>query len=124
MPCSCCKGAITFDEARLVKEKLTGGRAIPNQKNEIFRAVPAKACWGIENCEELFGLVNDKEALSGVFEAGTGDTKKNLPFGSSGIVSTVGEICPMTPSRSSRVCAQSSSNRAPRHKIARQEGEG
>ena len=26
MPCSCSKGALTFDEARLVKDKLTGGR--------------------------------------------------------------------------------------------------
>ena len=31
MPCSCCKGALTFDEARFVKEKLTGGRAVPNR---------------------------------------------------------------------------------------------
>ena len=36
IPCSCCKGALTFDEARLVKEKLTAGRAVPNQKNEIL----------------------------------------------------------------------------------------
>ncbi len=27
MPCSCCKGALTFGEALFVKEKLTGGRA-------------------------------------------------------------------------------------------------
>ena len=30
MPCSCCKGALTFDEAHLVKDKLTCGRAVPN----------------------------------------------------------------------------------------------
>ena len=87
MPCSCCKGALTFDEARLVKDKLTCGRAVPNQKERDFRAVPATACWGIENCKELFGLVNDKEALSAAFEAGTGENKKNLLFGSSGLVS-------------------------------------
>ena len=87
MPCSCCKGALTFDEARLVKEKLTGGRAMPNQKDRDFKAVPASACWGIENCKELFGLGSDKEALSAAFEAGTDDTKRNLLFGSSGIVS-------------------------------------
>ena len=87
MPCSCCKGALTFDEARLVKEKLTGGRAMPNQKDRDFKAVPASACWGIENCKELFGLGNDKEAISAAFEAGTDDTKRNLLFGSSGIVS-------------------------------------
>jgi hypothetical protein len=27
MPCSCCKGALTFDEVRFVKEKLIGARA-------------------------------------------------------------------------------------------------
>ena len=37
MPCSCCKGALTFDESRLVKEKLTGGRAMPNQKDRDLR---------------------------------------------------------------------------------------
>ncbi len=47
MPCSCCKGALTFDEARLVKEKLTGGRAVPNTKKRNFEGVPATACWGI-----------------------------------------------------------------------------
>jgi len=78
---------LTFDEARLVKEKLTGGRAMPNQKDRDFKAVPASACWGIENCKELFGLGSDKEALSAAIEAGTDDTKRNLLFGSSGIVS-------------------------------------
>ncbi len=33
MPCSCYKGALPFDEAHLVKEKLTGERAVPNKKN-------------------------------------------------------------------------------------------
>ncbi len=53
----------------------------------------ATACWaaatGIENrdCKELFGLVNDKEALSAAFEAGPGENKKNLLFGSSCILS-------------------------------------
>ncbi len=36
MPCSSCKGALSFDEARLVKEKLTGGSAIPNKKRTGF----------------------------------------------------------------------------------------
>ncbi len=33
-PCSCCKGASTFEEASLpsVKEMITGGRFVPNQK--------------------------------------------------------------------------------------------
>jgi hypothetical protein len=87
MPCSCCKGALTFDEARFVKEKLTGGRVVPNTKKRNFEGVPATACWGIENCKELFGLGSDKEALSAAFEAGTSDNKANLLFGSSGIVS-------------------------------------
>ena len=87
MACSCCKGALTFNEARFVKEKLTGGRAVPNTKRRNFEGVPATACWGIENCKELFGLGSDKEALSAAFEAGTDDNKGNLLFGSSGIVS-------------------------------------
>ena len=87
LPCSCCKGALTFDEAGFVKEKLTGGRAVPNTKKRNFEGVPASACWGMENCKELFGLRSDKEALSAAFEAGTDDTKGNLLFGSSGIVS-------------------------------------
>ncbi len=70
-----------------MKDKLTCGRAVPNHKERDFRAVSATACWGIENCKELFGLVNDKEALSAAFEAGTSENKKNLLFGSSGILS-------------------------------------
>jgi hypothetical protein len=60
---------------------------VPNTKPRKFEGVPATACWGIENCKELFGLGSDKEALSVAFEAGTDDTKRNLLFGSSGIVS-------------------------------------
>jgi hypothetical protein len=37
--------------------------------------------------QELFGLGNDKEAISAAFEAGTGENKNNLLFGSRGIVS-------------------------------------
>jgi hypothetical protein len=87
MPCSGCKGALTFDEARFVKEKLTGARAVPNTKKRNFEAVPATACWGIENCKELFGLGNDKEAISAAFEACTSDNKNNLLLGSCGVVS-------------------------------------
>ncbi len=80
---------MTFDKARFVKEKLTGGRAVPNTKKRSFEGVPASACrgWGIENCKELFGLGSDKEALSAAFEAGTDDHKGYLLFGSSGILS-------------------------------------
>jgi len=78
---------LTFDEARFVKEKLTDGRAVPNTKKRNFEGVPASACWGIENCKELFGLGNDKEAISAAFDAGIDDHKTNLLFGSSGIVS-------------------------------------
>ncbi len=38
------QGALKFDEARFVKEKLTGGRAVPNPKDRDFKAVPATAC--------------------------------------------------------------------------------
>jgi hypothetical protein len=62
-------------------------RAKPNTKARKFEGVPAETCWGIENCRELFGCANDKEALSAAFEAGNGDNNKNLLFGSSGIVS-------------------------------------
>ena len=87
MPCSCCKGALTFEEAKVVKGKLTGVCADPNTKPRRFDAVPATTCWGVENCRELFGLRSDKEALSAAFEAGSGHNDKNLLFGSSGIVS-------------------------------------
>ncbi len=71
MLCSCCKGALTFEEASHVKDTLTGQRAVPNEKELTFKGVPAGVCWGIENCKELFGLGSDKEALSAAFEAGT-----------------------------------------------------
>jgi hypothetical protein len=89
MPCSCGKGALTFEEARHVKDKLTGGRVNPGppQRARDFRGVQVTTCCGIENCREFFGLDNDKEALSAAFEAGSGDNNKNLLFGSSGIVS-------------------------------------
>jgi hypothetical protein len=77
----CCKGALIFQEAQLVKE-LTGGCAMQNQKDLDFKAVPATACWGIENSKEHFGL-GDKSTISAVFEAGTGNTKNNLLFCSS-----------------------------------------
>ena len=35
----------------------------------------------------MFGLGNDKEAISAAFDAGLGDSKKNLLFGSTGLVS-------------------------------------
>jgi hypothetical protein len=60
---------------------------VPNTKKRNLEGVPATACWGIENCKELFGLGSDKEALSAAFEAGTSDNKANLLFGNSGIVS-------------------------------------
>ena len=57
------------------------------QRKETFEGVPPTACWGMENCKELFGLGSDKEALTAAFEAGTDDNKRNLLFGGSGIVS-------------------------------------
>ncbi len=62
-------------------------RSEPNDKERNFKGIPASVCWEIENCKELFGLGNDKEAISAVFEAGTGDNKSNSLFGSSGIAS-------------------------------------
>jgi hypothetical protein len=88
MQCSCCKGAWTFEEERHVKNKLTGQRAVPNEKERNFKGVPAVVCWGIENCKELFGLGSDKEALSAVFEAGTNDTKRVEHSGSAGAAHT------------------------------------
>ena len=82
-PCSCCKGALTFEEAQCVKGKLTGVRSDANLKPRKFEGVPATTCWGIENCRELFGRRSDKEALSAAFESGPGDNNKNFLFGSS-----------------------------------------
>jgi hypothetical protein len=59
---------------------------MPNEKDQDFKAVPATACWGIQNCKELFGLGTDKSAISAVFEACTDENKNNLLFGSRGIV--------------------------------------
>jgi hypothetical protein len=75
---------------------------------------------GIENCKELFGLVNDKEVhylqrLQQVLVK----TKRTFPSAAAVLYrvrSTTGENCSTTPSSSSRVCAQSSSNRARRHR--------
>ena len=67
-----------------MKQKLAGLRATPNQKDRDFRAVPAAACWGLENCKEFFGLSSDKEFTSAAFEV---NSSKNLFFGSSGLVS-------------------------------------
>jgi hypothetical protein len=74
---------LTFDEARFVKEKLTCGRAVPNTKKRNFEGVPASACWGIDivrNCLVL--AVTRKPYLQS-----TDYHKRNLLFGSSGIVS-------------------------------------
>ncbi len=57
---SCCKGALTFDKVCHVKDKLTGQRSEPNEKERIFKGVPASVCWDIENCRELFGCGNDQ----------------------------------------------------------------
>ncbi len=46
MPCSCCKGALTFEEARFVQEKLTCGRAVPNTKKRNFEG---------GSCDNLLG---------------------------------------------------------------------
>jgi hypothetical protein len=43
----------------------------------------------MENCKELIGFGDDKDALSAELEAGTGDSNKNLLFDSSGIISLV-----------------------------------
>ncbi len=54
---------------------------MPNQKDRDFKAVPATACWGIENCKDLFGLGTDKSAISAVFDEGsTGDSTKTTFF--------------------------------------------
>ena len=42
--CSCSKGALTFDEACFVKEKLSAGLALPNAKPRKFEGAP-------ETCE-------------------------------------------------------------------------
>jgi hypothetical protein len=87
MPCSCCKGALTFEEAKVVKGKLTGVRADPNTKPRRYDAVPATTGWGVEICRDFLGLRSEREALSAAFEAGSGHSDKNLLFGRSGIVS-------------------------------------
>ena len=91
MPCSCCKGALTFQEAHDVRQKLAGLCATPNQKDSNFRAVLAAACWGLENCKEFLSLSSDKESITG-------------------------KCCSRKPPCLSRVCSWSSSNRVPRQR--------
>jgi hypothetical protein len=76
MPCSCCKEALTFQEAKLIKEKpLTGGCAMPNEKDRDFKAVPATACWGIQDCKERFGLGTGKSGISAHLKPAPAKTK-------------------------------------------------
>ena len=78
MPCTCCKGSFTFQEAHHVKQKLASPRAAPNLKAREFKPVPAAACWGLENCKELFDLASDKESIWAAFEV---NSSKTLLFG-------------------------------------------
>jgi hypothetical protein len=77
IPCSCCKGSLTFQEANHVKQTLAAQRAAPSSKDRDFRAVPAPSCWGLENCKVLG---SDKESISAAFAV---NSSKNLLFGSS-----------------------------------------
>ncbi len=118
MPISCCKG-LTFKEARFVKEKLTGARAKPNPKDREFKPVPAATCWGIKNCKNCLVLAMTRKLFLLHLKQELVKTK-TIFFLEAGELyrwrSTTGEICSMTPSSSSRVCALSSSDRAPRHR--------
>ncbi len=126
MPCSCCKGASTFEEARFVKETLTGACAKPNPKDLEFNPVPATTCWGNENCKELFGLAMTRKLF--LLHLKQKPVKTTIFFSEAEELyrgrSTTGVICLMMPSSSSRVCALSSSDRAPRHRKARRRQAG
>ncbi len=75
-----------------MKDKLTCGHAlavpVPNQKERVFRAVSATACWAIENrdCKELLVLSMTRKHYLQRLKPVQVKTKKNL-FGSSCILS-------------------------------------
>jgi hypothetical protein len=84
MPCSCCKGALTFEDVRHVNKKLASQLIEPNQKERDFRRVTATTGWGVENFGQSFGFHTDRDCLSTVFDV-RGD--KSLLLGCSGILS-------------------------------------
>ncbi len=67
-----------------MKQKLASPRAAPKPKAREFKPVPAVACWGLENCKELFGLGSDKESFAAEFEL---DSSKTIFFSRSRLVS-------------------------------------
>ena len=114
IPCSCCKGSLTFQEANHIKERLAAQRTAPNPKDREFKPVPAAACWGLENCREFFALNSDKESISAAFAV---EISKNLLFGSSGLVTRTLEHWKALLKDASRLIeSRSSSNRAPRRR--------
>ena len=70
-------GALTFDEAKHVQDKVTGVRPGQPQKDRYFQNVPWTAGQGVENWRELFGLRSDKESLNSIFCVDSGNDKAN-----------------------------------------------
>ena len=66
--CSCCTGALTFQEAGYVKDQVTKISSDSDQdkkeRHRVFKKVPWTASQGFENWKDLFGHGNDKESLS------------------------------------------------------------
>ena len=84
--CTCCKGALTFEEAIHVKGNVTRIRAGQATKDRDFNRISWKACQGIENWKDLLGLQNDKESISAMFGIDEGNGRANLIFRKSGII--------------------------------------
>jgi len=120
MPCSCCKGSLTFDEARLVKEKLTGGRAMPNKKDRDFKSrFPRQHAGALKIARNCLVLAVIRKQYLLPLKPVPETTKRT--FSSAAAVlyrvrSIIGELNSTTPSSSSRICVRSSSNRALRHR--------
>ena len=84
--CTCCMGALTFDEAKHVQDQVTGVRPGQPQMDRYFQNVPWTAGQVVENWRELFGLRSDKESLNSIFCVDSGNDKANLVFGDNGIM--------------------------------------
>ena len=90
--CSCCTGALTFQEAGYVKDQVIKISSDSDQdkkeRHRVFKKVPWTASQGFENWKDLFGHGNDKESFISMFGVVNGcDNLGNLMFGNSGIMS-------------------------------------
>ena len=83
--CSCCKGALTFEEARFVKTTLSEVPEVHDTRTRTIQRIPANTAWGIDNGES---------ALKHTFGVGDGEdgSSTNYVFGDNGIITRTLEV--------------------------------